>query len=157
MKTRIETLLRAEHISSSKFADVIGVQRSSVSHILSGRNNPSLDFIQKILNRFPLINSDWLLSGRGNMYKTATTPTTESTPKVVEQSLFGAVQSNNQPVVEKSSLNADNSNNINGKVENATSEIQNIAVNTDKSSKKSIDKIVIFYSDKSFKEYSPTE
>jgi len=69
MKDRIEKLLAAEQLTSAKFADTIGVQRSSVSHILSGRNKPSLDFITKILETFTSINPDWLLMGKGKMYK----------------------------------------------------------------------------------------
>ena len=68
MNNRIQLILKTKDISASKFADEIGVQRSSISHILSGRNNPSLDFIQKILKRFPDINSDWILTGKGSMY-----------------------------------------------------------------------------------------
>ena len=70
MKTRIEILLKKEILSPSKFADKINVQRSSISHILSGRNNPSLDFVQKVLSKFKTLNSDWLLFGKGEMYKT---------------------------------------------------------------------------------------
>lgn len=60
-----------EGISPARFAEIVGVQRSSVSHILSGRNNPSLEFIQKILNAFPKVNSDWLILGLGAMYREA--------------------------------------------------------------------------------------
>jgi len=67
MVDRFLLILKAKNITASKFADVVGVQRSSVSHILSGRNNPSLDVIQKILKRFPDISSEWLLSGKGPM------------------------------------------------------------------------------------------
>lgn len=48
---------------------MIGVQRSSISHILSGRNRPSLDFVQKILKVFPDIRSEWLVMGKGPMYE----------------------------------------------------------------------------------------
>ena len=68
MNERIQLILKTKNISASKFADEIGVQRSSISHIISGRNNPSLDFIQKILKRFPDINSTWILTGKGSMY-----------------------------------------------------------------------------------------
>lgn len=69
MKTRIEKLLHEVGMSPSLFADAIGVQRATISHILSGRNNPSLDFVQKILSRFPEINPDWILSGKGEMWR----------------------------------------------------------------------------------------
>jgi len=52
--------------SPSSFADKIGVPRSSISHILSGRNRPSLDFVLKILNSFPEIELYWLLNGKGS-------------------------------------------------------------------------------------------
>jgi transcriptional regulator with XRE-family HTH domain len=68
MEDRLLKLLDTEQLSSSKFADIIGVQRSSVSHILSGRNKPSFDFIQKTLKAFPLLNADWLIIGDGDMY-----------------------------------------------------------------------------------------
>jgi transcriptional regulator with XRE-family HTH domain len=50
-------------LSSAAFADIIGVQRSSISHILSERNKPSLDFILKILHAYPSVSSEWLLKG----------------------------------------------------------------------------------------------
>lgn len=69
MEDRLLKLLDTEQLSSAKFADLIGVQRSSVSHILSGRNKPSFDFLQKTLKAFPMINADWLILGEGNMYE----------------------------------------------------------------------------------------
>jgi len=69
MLNRISRLISTKKISASQFADEIGVQRSSVSHVLSGRNNPSLDFITKIIQAYPEVNSDWLLTGIGNMLR----------------------------------------------------------------------------------------
>ena len=66
MKERIEEILSKYQLSSAQFADIIGVQRSSISHILSGRNKPSFDFIQKILHKYPKINAHWLITGLGN-------------------------------------------------------------------------------------------
>ena len=67
MISRIQLILKTKNISPSQFADQIQVQRSGVSHILSGRNNPSLDFILKILRTYPEIDADWLLFGKGQM------------------------------------------------------------------------------------------
>ncbi len=67
MKDRILQFLSAEKISPAEFADKIGVQRSSMSHILNGRNYPSASFIQKMLMAYPLINSRWLMIGEGKM------------------------------------------------------------------------------------------
>jgi len=70
MVDRILLILKVKNLTASKFADEIGVQRSSISHILSGRNLPSLDLIQKILKTFPEVSSEWLLNGVGPMSKT---------------------------------------------------------------------------------------
>ena len=70
MKERIEKIMKMEQLSASKFADAIGVQRSNISHVLSGRNKPSLELINKILDHFEEINADWLLLGKGPMTET---------------------------------------------------------------------------------------
>jgi transcriptional regulator with XRE-family HTH domain len=65
MRERLQEILDTENLSPSRFAELIGVQRSSVSHILSGRNRPGLDFLQKVLVHFEHISPDWLISGKG--------------------------------------------------------------------------------------------
>lgn len=67
MQERILLLMKSFGMNPTEFADEIGVQRSSISHILSGRNNPSLDLVTKILNRFPEIDSNWLVLGKGSL------------------------------------------------------------------------------------------
>lgn len=69
MKERLIEFLRAENKSSAQFAEEIGVQPSGISHILSGRNNPSLDFVIKMLEKYKFLSTDWLLFGKGTMYK----------------------------------------------------------------------------------------
>ena len=69
MRDRLIEFLKAENKSSAQLAEEIGVQPSGISHILSGRNNPSLDFILKMLEKYPFISTDWLLFGTGTMYK----------------------------------------------------------------------------------------
>lgn len=68
MKERIELLLEKQSLTPTRFADMIGLNRSAMSHIISGRNKPSLDVITKILQCFPALNSDWLLFGKEPMY-----------------------------------------------------------------------------------------
>ncbi len=67
MTDRIRKLMEYYHMSPSEFAEKVGAQRSAVSHILSGRNKPGLDFLQKILNAFPEVSADWFILGRGKM------------------------------------------------------------------------------------------
>ena len=67
MKNQLIKLLSQYGLSATRFADEIGVQRSSISHILSGRNKPSYDFIMRIVDKYPEIDVSWLLTGKGNM------------------------------------------------------------------------------------------
>ena len=69
MNTRLKQFLSAENISQSQFADTIKVVRASVSHVLSGRNNPGYDFIKAIMLAYPALNMEWLILGKGKMYK----------------------------------------------------------------------------------------
>lgn len=62
---RLEHLLHYYDINASAFADKIQVQRSSISHLLSGRNKPSLEFVLKVVKNFPEVNLYWLLNGKG--------------------------------------------------------------------------------------------
>ncbi|MCG9792873.1 helix-turn-helix domain-containing protein [Flavobacterium algicola] len=66
---RLEIILEYYNLNASAFADKIGVQRSSLSHLLSGRNKPSLDFILKILEEFPEVDLYWMLNGKGSFPK----------------------------------------------------------------------------------------
>ena len=69
MKDRILKFLKNENKSSAQFAEEIGVQPSGISHIISGRNNPSLDFVIKMLEKYSFLSTEWLLFGKGSMYK----------------------------------------------------------------------------------------
>ena len=69
MRDQLVKLLSFKGYTAARLADEIGVQRSGISHILSGRNQPSYDFIVKILNKFPDIDIEWMLLGKGEMIK----------------------------------------------------------------------------------------
>lgn len=88
--SRFELLMDHYELSASAFSEAIGVQRSSISHLLSGRNKPSLDFILKVNTRFPEVNLYWLLLGEGDLIKNSEAPdlftkqTKESKPDKTE-------------------------------------------------------------------------
>ena len=137
MEARIQRLIGSENLSPTKFADIIGVQRSAISHILSGRNKPSFDLMQKILSKFPRVSSEWLLMGRGEMYKTT-----------IQQRLF---DTDMKPTVQTESKN---------EVKNTVIQENTISTPLPKESEiqingSAIERIIIFYTDKSFKEYFP--
>lgn len=138
MKERLLEFLRAENKTSAQFAEEIGVQPSGISHILSGRNNPSLDFVLKMLEAYDYISTEWLLFGKGSMYKD------EPMQKLFEESKDSEESTD---VI------------INKHVEESQKEISD--VNTKgiespvRSSKQTVEKIVWFYTDNSFREYLP--
>ncbi|MBU2951987.1 helix-turn-helix transcriptional regulator [Tamlana agarivorans] len=110
--------------SASSFAEKIDVQRSSISHILSGRNKPSLDFVLKILSSFPEVNLYWLLNGKGEFPQSE-----EKLPKPEN----------------RKSQNPQTNFNFEEIAEHKTHNLPTEG--------KTIDRIVIFYSDGTFKNY----
>jgi len=137
MKERLIQFLNAHNISSSRLADQIGVQRSSISHIVSGRNKPSYDFIYRLLQHYPRVNPRWLIMGEGSMY--GELPPQGSLP--FEQ--------------EKVSSTAGES------AAGEPSDLPQAAANSQEEERPHygrnprIERIVVFYSDKRFEEYRP--
>lgn len=87
---RIKKIMEYYDVSAAVFADKIGVQRSSISHILSGRNKPSLDFIIKITSVFEEVDMYWLINGKGSFPKnTANTPSSSTPTLETSQSFEG--------------------------------------------------------------------
>ncbi len=74
LNARISEIIEYSGYSSSEFADEIDVQRSSISHITSGRNKPSLDFLMKVKQRFHELEWEWLITGEGEMLKSTDKP-----------------------------------------------------------------------------------
>ena len=74
MNERLKQFLAMENLSPARFAEVMGIQRSGISHLLAGRNNPSVEFIQKMMTAYPDINYEWLILGKGRPYKSDRQP-----------------------------------------------------------------------------------
>lgn len=84
---RLEKIMDFHGLSASSFADKIGVQRSSISHIISGRNKPSLDFVMKVLSEFDEVDLYWLLNGKGSFpSKSENSKTSPYSTPVTEES-----------------------------------------------------------------------
>lgn len=69
MNRRFQTILDLENLSPAQLADRLGVQRSGISHILSGRNRPSFELLQRVVQSFPEISAEWLITGNGKPLK----------------------------------------------------------------------------------------
>ena len=68
-RERLLKLIADNNMSAKQFAAEVGIQAGTISNIVNGRNNPSLDVMQRVLNRFRTLSSDWLILGVGNMYR----------------------------------------------------------------------------------------
>ncbi|GAF02390.1 helix-turn-helix domain-containing protein [Saccharicrinis fermentans] len=160
MKQRLQTLLATEKIVSSRFADIVGVNRSSISHLLNGRNNPSLEFLQKVLVKFPHINPDWLLLGQGSMYRnnkdnkanTVLPPKNLFEDKEVDRNEEKSEVSKPEKVIEKDEHVPVTTE----PEERAPYSMQHEKkVTPPSSSQQQLDRIVFFYSDGTFDTYRP--
>jgi transcriptional regulator with XRE-family HTH domain len=139
IKDRILRILTSENLSSSKFAEIVGVQRSSISHILSGRNKPSLDFLQKILSNFPAISADWLIIGKGEMHKNS---------KQIEIGFENKQETGTtQTVLPNQKIAEENKADEKVVSQTVVKEVR----------KRSIHKIVVFYDDNTFEEMLPNK
>lgn len=121
--------------TASSFAENIGVQRSSISHILSGRNKPSLDFVLKVLSAYPDVELYWLLNGKGTFPLASKTDQESLTTETPKSNQAGSSQINsNSETTDKGAINSPPTI----------------------SDKKSIERIIIFYSDGTFKNFKPS-
>lgn len=143
MKERLIEFLKAENKSSAQFAEEIGVQPSGISHILSGRNNPSLDFVLKMLEKYQFLSTDWLLFGKGSMYKDSKM-----------QTLFDEDIALNNNIETKLSVNELYKSVEDIPLLRQDESIESFTPPTEKGKSK-VKKIVWFYDNNSFEEYFP--
>ncbi|MDD2584223.1 MAG: helix-turn-helix transcriptional regulator [Bacteroidales bacterium] len=147
MKDRLQQFLDLEQLTPAKLADILEVQRSGLSHILSGRNKPGFDFINKLLTKFPSLNSDWLITGKGKVYK-------DSFATHIENSI-NSKQEKNQSNTLFSTENETTKPNLNEEHPSENSLFVNERADTNKN--KTLKKVLMFYSDNTFIEYYPQE
>ena len=101
---RLQKVIDFYGLSASSFAEKIGVQRSSISHILSGRNKPSLDFVMKVLASYPEVELYWLLNGKGHFPSLSqkTSPTIqEAIPKSKPNTLIPPIKDSQNKAIER--------------------------------------------------------
>lgn len=149
MREKLLKLMKSEKLSSSRLAEILEIQPSSISHILSGRNKPSYDFLVKILRRFPTLNPDWLLLDAEQMYRsneeldrrindtnTQSSQTTGSAEKMIVNSKIAL-----------NPKNESSQNSTNRPIENIAA-VTNIATDG-----RTIERVIVLYTDKSFEAY----
>lgn len=139
---RLLQFISAENISQSQFAETIGVSKASVSHVLAGRNKPGVDFLLSVTKRYPDLNLDWLIAGKGKMYKHQETPAfsaqaaenaesgqERATPPEISEPEEPTLFPENEEMIEEQAIRPDSGKNG-----------------------KRIKKVVVFYDDDTYKE-----
>lgn len=141
MLKRLKQIITHYNLSASSFADKIDVPRSSISHLLSGRNKASLDFVMKVVDSFEEVELNWLVYGTGSFPKNKLIKNTDNQPK-------------KQPVSSPSLFDKVNEPQGNKEDENTTKTTQ---IEQKKSAEKTIKKVIVLYSDGTFSSYKNNE
>lgn len=148
MKDRIKHIMEQENLTPAKFADRLQISRAIISHILNGRNNPSLDVVTRILSEMNYINPEWLLSGNGTMYKEGTE--IDAIPK--EPDLF------HQPEEKASPLPLADKKPQGAGVNTSDNHLQDPEIKSVTSINeptKEISQIIVYFTDQTFKIFTP--
>ena len=116
MNRRFQTILDLENLSPAQLADRLGVQRSGISHILSGRNKPSFELLQRVVQSFPEISAEWLITGNGK-------PLKEQNQAAASSAASGAANSRSSgttPSISPSTTSGSNNSSTSGTISGAT-------------------------------------
>ena len=134
MNDRLQQFLSAENLTQSQFADSINVARASISHILAGRNKPGFEFIESVAKRYPSLNIEWFITGKGKMYKSASeAPAAQVSPAAASEMPAEDLFADRVEPIKSITLDKPRQNPI---------------------KEKSISKILVFYTDGTFEEYN---
>lgn len=175
MNHRLQQFLAAENLTQAQFADSIDVAKASISHILSGRNKPGFDFIENTARRYPSLNLEWLITGKGKMYKQDTVlfdqpdeelfpgaknPAQETIAKVVRNEASAPVDESPEQAVEKHETASAEAVSSPVKTPDSAREIRRHEVSETLRtstplaafSTRSISRIVVFYDDNTYQE-----
>lgn len=150
MNDRLQKFLDAENISQALFADTIGVARASVSHILSGRNKPGYDFITGMMTHYPSLNVEWLLSGKGRMYKDSASAkeitVSDNEESVEDDTLFSEFE-NERKISDATQVISDDGT-------SGTDNVSQAVCRCDEGAKsgRRIERVVVFYDNNTFEE-----
>lgn len=161
MKERIKKIMESENMTPARFADSLQIGRAVISHILNGRNNPSLDVITRILTQMPDIDSQWLLTGSGNMYKNEISSHSGDNDIKNQNSLpdlFSQLSQEN----ENSVYSTKDSENLKYRKENIVDTYQkepqsaiNERIIYKEAPSKKVKQIIIYYTDNTFEAFTP--
>lgn len=142
MQERFKQLLGEKKLTATRFAALIKVNASAMSHILNGRSKPGFDILDKIARAFPDVNLNWLISGNGSLYNNSPLP---EKPRENE-TLFSASQETFQTVSQDSTEHS-------SPVSKVIRERKEIPSKTIATAQNKIKRIILFFEDGSFEDY----
>lgn len=153
MISRIKQILEQKNLTPSRFADKIDVPRSTISHILSGRNKPSLEVIQKILNAFPDVPIEWLIQGKGSYSLQTYTLFGASDPADDKINPGNSEESGN--IAQDTERGDDSGFKLNRDIIPDEKRSESTSIGDEKSAG-TVEKVIILYADSTFREYKPS-
>lgn len=146
MNRRLQQFLDLEQLSPARLASILGIQPSGISHILSGRNKPSFDFISNLLQKFPEISAEWLISGKGKPYKNQENlPSSPESPEIFDLTDTHFPAESTDFKIDKAEIPSVSPSENEKKPVYPENHTNN----------KSVKRITLFYSDGSFQEFYP--
>ena len=149
MHNRLKQFLTMENISPARFAEELGIQRSGISHLLSGRNKPSFEFLQKMMSAYPDLNAEWLILGKGRPFKSDRfVPETDVQPPFFVEPDDSATQPDEDLFTDYQEFDADIT--PEQLAENRVNDAP--PARTPSKNGKFIDRIIVLYSDGTFEE-----
>ena len=120
MNRRFQTILDLENLSPAQLADRLGVQRSGISHILSGRNKPSFELLQRVVQSFPEISAEWLITGNGKPLKEQNQAAASGATSSATSGTANSRTSGTTPSISPSTTSGSNNSSTSGTISGAT-------------------------------------
>jgi len=152
---RIRLLMHFKKLNATQLAEIIDVQRSSISHILTGRNKPSLDFVQRVVKEFPEVNYEWLLNGTGKLNQSQPVAKPMDEPKTTTNDTI-VTQEDSHSVTNVSQDNPEHVTSVTHPSQEIKNEPEIAQISTPNELKGNklprVTKVIIFYDDGSYQE-----
>ncbi|MCI6917886.1 helix-turn-helix domain-containing protein [bacterium] len=120
MNRRFQTILDLENLSPAQLADRLGVQRSGISHILSGRNKPSFELLQRVVQSFPEISAEWLITGNGKPLKEQNQAAASGAASSAANSRSSGTTPSTTPSISPSTTSGSNNSSTSGTISGTT-------------------------------------
>ena len=149
MKEKLRILIQNENLTASKLAEILEIKPAGISHILSGRNNPSFELICKFINKFPQVNPYWLLGDAENMYNETTSNTKVTDLASESVGLFSKVGVDSEKRVQVQETQDARNRTSESSVTAQPMSIENLGFGSE------VERVIVIYKDKSFESFTP--